>query len=73
MYKEIKIRENIEQHMQELKEWLDETADVELEEMGDFFTRRIGDYEAHMAIWSRAYQRFAELSPFFTETEKSAL
>ena len=44
MYKEIKIRENIEQYMQELREWLNETAYVELEEMGDFFTRRIGDY-----------------------------
>lgn len=61
MKKEIVIRENIEQHMQELKEWLNETADVELEEMGEFFTRRIGDYEEHMAVWSRAYQRFAKL------------
>lgn len=49
--------------MQELRAWLDETADVELEEMGDFFTRRIGDYEEHMSVWSRAYQRFAELLP----------
>lgn len=63
MYKEIVIRKNIEQHMQELKDWLNETADVELEEMGDFFTRRIGDYEEHMAIWSRAYQRFAQILP----------
>lgn len=60
---EIVIRENIEQHMQELRDWLLETADVELEEMGDFFTRRIGDYEEHMSIWSRAYQRFAQLLP----------
>ena len=35
MYKEIKIRENIEQYMQEVREWLNETAYVELEEMGD--------------------------------------
>ena len=61
MYKKIVIRENIEQHMRELREWLNETVDVELEEMGDFFTRRIGDYEEHMAVWSRAYQRFAQL------------
>lgn len=63
MYEKIIIRENIEQHMRELREWLNETADVELEEMGDFFTRRISDYEEHMAIWSRAYQRFAQFLP----------
>lgn len=63
MCNKIVIRENIEQHMQELKDWLNETTDVELEEMGDFFTRRISDYEEHMAIWSRAYQRFAQFFP----------
>lgn len=61
MNTEIVIRENIEQHMRELKDWLNETADVELEEMGDFFTRRISDYEEHMSVWSEAYQRFAML------------
>ncbi|MBQ3164100.1 MAG: class I SAM-dependent methyltransferase [Lachnospiraceae bacterium] len=68
MYKEIVIRKNIEQHMRELREWLNETADMELEEMGDFFTRRIGDYEEHMAVWSRAYQRFAQLLPADTKS-----
>ena len=63
MVNNVVIRENIEQHMSELKDWLNETADVELEEMGDFFTRRINDYEEHMAIWSRAYQRFAQVLP----------
>lgn len=68
MYNEIVIRENIEQHMRELCAWLDETADVKLEEMGAFFTKRISDYEEHMAIWSRAYQRFAQLlSPEVTK------
>ena len=63
MVNNVVIRENIEQHMSELKDWLNETADVELEEMGDFFTRRINDYEEHMAVWSRAYQRFAQFLP----------
>ncbi|MBQ6888473.1 MAG: class I SAM-dependent methyltransferase [Lachnospiraceae bacterium] len=63
MVNNVVIRENIEQHMSELKDWLNETAYVELEEMGDFFTRRINDYEEHMAIWSRAYQRFAQVLP----------
>lgn len=60
---EIVIRKNIEKYMQELKNWLDETATDDLEEMGDFFTARIGGYEQHMSIWEKAYQRMAELVP----------
>lgn len=60
---ELKIREDIETHMRELKEWLAETEEVRLEEMGDFFSRRLGDYEEHMQTWARAYVRFAELCP----------
>ena len=57
------IRDNIEQYMKELKKWLEETVDADLEEMGDFFTVRIDDYEKHMSIWEKAYQRMAELIP----------
>lgn len=59
----MKIRENIEIHMQELKKWLEETASVELEDMDGFFTRRIDGYEEHMSIWAKAYERFAQLLP----------
>lgn len=57
------IRENIEKHMQELKAWLAETADQKLEEMDGFFAAIIDGYEEHMAVWEKAYQRFAECLP----------
>lgn len=57
------IRENTEEYMKELKAWLAETADCELEEMDVFFTRRLEGYEEHMAVWEKAYQRFAQLIP----------
>ena len=57
------IRENIPEYMKELKAWMAETADCELEEMSAFFTKRLDGYEAHMAVWEKAYQRFAELLP----------
>lgn len=57
------IRENVEQYMQELKDWLSDTADAAPEEMDRFFTQRIDGYEAHMSVWQKAYGRFAELLP----------
>ena len=59
----IVIRENITQHMQDLKKWLSETEDESLEEMGAFFSARIDGYEDHMGIWKNAYRRFAEFVP----------
>lgn len=57
------IRENIEQYMQELKDWLVQTANATPEEMSSFFTERIDGYEDHMSVWKRAYGRFAQLLP----------
>lgn len=59
----MKIREDIEKHMQELKAWLAETADNELEDMDGFFAGRIEGYEEHMSVWTKAYERFARLLP----------
>lgn len=55
---ELTIRENIPQYMQELKTWLDGTADCTPEEMSAFFTKRLSGYEAHMSMWADAYQLF---------------
>ena len=55
--------ESTEQYMHDLKQWLSDTEDLPLEEMGEFFTKRLADYEQHMAIWEKSYQRFAELLP----------
>lgn len=52
-----------EEYLQELKKWLEDTADSPLEEMADFFTKRLHDYEEHMSIWENSYQIFAESLP----------
>lgn len=52
-----------EEYMQGLKQWLQDTSDTPLEEMSDFFTKRLGDYEEHMEIWENSYQIFAGLLP----------
>lgn len=52
-----------EEYMQGLKQWLRDTSDSPLEEMADFFARRLEDYEEHMAIWKKSYQIFAESLP----------
>lgn len=57
------IRENIPAHLAELKQWLDETKDVPLEDMDGFFTARVEGYEEHMAVWDKAYDRAAALLP----------
>ena len=53
-----------EQYMQDLKQWLQDTADSPLEEMSDFFTKRLDGYEEHMSIWEKSYSLFAESLPF---------
>lgn len=50
-------------YMQDLKNWLADTSDAALEEMADFFSNRIDDYEQHMAIWEKSYQSLANLLP----------
>ena len=52
-----------EEYMQSLKHWLQDTADSPLEEMSDFFTKRLHSYEEHMSIWQKSYQIFAETLP----------
>ncbi len=49
--------------MCELRAWLAETAAVPLEEMSAFFANRLESYEAHMAAWNEAYQKFASFLP----------
>ena len=54
---------SFEEYMQNLKQWLQDTADSPLEEMSDFFTKRLHDYEEHMSFWEKSYQIFAEILP----------
>lgn len=39
------IMQQTEEYLQGLKQWLQDTADTPLEEMSDFFTKRLHDYE----------------------------
>lgn len=57
------IRENREEYMRSLREWLRETENNAPEEMSRFFEERIEGYEEHMSLWQKAYERFAELLP----------
>ena len=55
--------ESTEKYLQDLKQWLQDTSNTPLEEMSDFFTKRLDDYEEHMSIWKQSYQIFAESLP----------
>lgn len=55
--------ESTQKYMQDLKQWLTDTADTPLEEMADFFSKRLHDYEQHMAVWKKSYEAFAALLP----------
>lgn len=52
-----------EEYMHNLRQWLRDTADSPLEEMSDFFAKRLYDYEEHMSAWEESYQVFAEVLP----------
>lgn len=52
-----------ETYMKELKKWLEDTSDSPLEEMSEFFTKRLEGYENHMAVWQESYRKFAGLLP----------
>lgn len=52
-----------ETYMKELRKWLEDTSDSPLEEMAEFFTRRLEGYEDHMAVWKESYRKFAGLLP----------
>ena len=52
-----------EQYLQDLRQWLHDTSDCPLEEMSDFFTKRLDGYEEHMSVWEKSYLLFAEALP----------
>lgn len=52
-----------EEYLQELKQWIYDTADVPLEEMSSFFANRLDGYEEHMSAWEKSYKLFAEEIP----------
>ncbi len=52
-----------EEYLQGLKKWLRDTEDVPLEEMADFFAKRLNDYEEHMSVWEKSYRLVAESVP----------
>lgn len=57
-----------EKYLQNLRQWLKDTSASPLEEMSDFFTKRLDNYEEHMSIWEKSYQVFAETLPSECQT-----
>ncbi len=57
----IVIRTNVEAHMEALKRWLKSQENVKLEEMSDFFSKRVMGYEEHMSVWKDAYVKMSQL------------
>lgn len=55
--------QSFEEYLQNLKQWLRDTADSPLEEMSDFFTKRLHHYEEHMSVWEKSYRLFAGVLP----------
>lgn len=52
-----------EDYLMGLRQWLEDTSDSPLEEMSEFFTKRLEGYEEHMSVWKKSYGKFAELIP----------
>lgn len=52
-----------EKYLRDLKQWLHDTSDAPLEEMSDFFSKRLDDYEERMSVWANSYRLFAESMP----------
>lgn len=55
--------ENQKEYLASLKAWLEETKDTKLEEMDQFFTKRLDGYEEHMSTWKEHYHWMAQVVP----------
>ncbi|MBS4534599.1 class I SAM-dependent methyltransferase [Clostridium sp. D2Q-14] len=57
----IQTQEEIETYMKELKEWLESVKNATTEEMTDFFTKRINEYDnVHLTHWGKEYAHIAD-------------
>lgn len=62
----IRTEDETNQYMTELKDWLKEERNTPIEEMTDFFTKRLGNYEnVHLEQWSKEY---AHIANYFDST-----
>ncbi|TCL67319.1 tRNA (cmo5U34)-methyltransferase [Hydrogenispora ethanolica] len=67
----IRTPEEIEKYMRELKDWLDEVRNAPAEEMTNFFTKRIDEYDnVHLTHWGEEYVHIAD---FFDDGLRSLL
>ena len=55
--------ETQEAYLRGLKQWPQDTENVPLEEMAEFFAKRLDDYEEHMSVWEKSYRLVAEAMP----------
>lgn len=57
----IRTPEEIAKYMNELKNWLRQERNTEIEEMTDFFSKRIDIYEdVHLEHWEKEYAHIAD-------------
>lgn len=62
----IRTKEETIQYLCELRKWLDEVKDTPVEEMSDFFTQRITEYDKiHLEHWANEYKH---ISDFFEDS-----
>ncbi len=67
----IRTQEEIKKYMRELKDWLHEVRNAPAEEMTDFFTKRIDEYDnLHLTNWAEEY---AHIADFFDDGLSSLL
>jgi len=67
----IRTQEEIKRHLIELKEWLACEKVVPVEEMAEFFSNRINDYNAvHLKNWGEEY---AHIADFFEDSLENLL
>lgn len=69
MQNQIRSEDQIKEQLESLKKWLDETKNEPVEEMTDFFKKRLDNYEdVHLKHWSEEYKYIATLVPEKAET-----
>lgn len=57
----IRTQEETERYMNELKDWLKQERNTPIEEMTDFFSKRMDNYEkAHLEHWVKEYAHIAD-------------
>ena len=67
----IRTPEELKKYMLDLKKWLAQERDKPIEEMADFFSNRIDNYDnVHLNNWAEEYAHIADYFEYPLEAEK---